>query len=179
MLVMAFAPFSLLSSDNNNAKNEKAAVRVDRYVEHAFRNIYPMASEVNWIKQKSYYVADFFIDQNEMMAWFDKLGIHYMSMTCMQYDGLPEEVKATFSSGEYTSWNLNEVNLVERQGKEILYSLAVALKEQKYNLCYTSDGSLKKVIANINNAHLSLLEIEKEADKSVDVYAYTINVVVE
>jgi hypothetical protein len=35
-----------------------------------------------------------------------------------------------------------------------------------------------KVIVNTANALLSLLDIEKEADKPVEVYAYTINMVV-
>ena len=73
---------------------------------------------------------------------------------------------------------MNEVSLVERKGKEPLYTVAVASDAQGYNLCYSADGFLMKIIVNTTNALLSLLEIEKEADKPVEVYAYTINMVV-
>jgi hypothetical protein len=153
-------------------------VKVDRYVDRVFRTMYPAASEVTWVKQKSYYVAEFQIEDIEVMAWYDQFGVYYMSMTNMPYDRLPEDIKETFTTGEYVLWDVNEVNLVERKGKEPLYTVAVASDEQKYNLCYSTNGSLMKVIVSTSNALLSLLDMEKEADKPIEVYAYTINMVV-
>jgi hypothetical protein len=174
--MMVFFPLGLLADDNN--KPDPASVKVDRFVDRAFRTMYPMASEVVWAKQKNYYVAEFQIEDIEVTAWYDQLGVHYMSMTNMPYEQLPEDIKATFSSGEYESWDVDEVSLVERKGKEPLYTVAVASDDQKYNLCYSANGFLMKVIVNTAHALLSLLEIEKEADKPVEVYAYTINMVV-
>jgi hypothetical protein len=173
---MVFSSLVLIANDNDKPKS--ASVKVDRFVDRAFRTMYPMASDVVWAKQKNYYVAEFHIEDIEVRAWYDQLGVHYMSMTNMPYAQLPEDIKATFSSGEYESWNVDEVSLIERKGKDPLYTVAVASDDQKYNLCYSSTGSLMKVIVNTANALLSLLEIEKEADKPVEVYAYTIDMVV-
>jgi hypothetical protein len=175
-LTMCFFTSGLFASDND--KPETASVKVDRFVDRAFRTMYPMAAEVVWAKQKNYYVAAFQIEDIEVTAWYDQLGVHYMSMTNIPYAQLPEDIKATFSSGEYVSWAVDEVSLVERKGKDPLYTVAVASDDQKYNLCYAPNGSLMKVIVNTANALLSLLEIEKEADKPAEVYAYTINMVV-
>ena len=176
ILLIVFFTLGLFASDND--KPEPASVKVDRYVDCAFRTMYPMASDVAWAKQKNYYVAAFQIEDIEVTAWYDQLGVHYMSMTNMPYEQLPEDIKATFSSGEYVSWDVDEVSLVERKGKEPLYTVAVASDDQKYNLCYSANGFLMKVIVNTAHALLSLLDIEKEADKPVEVYAYTINMVV-
>lgn len=174
--MMVFSTLGL--SANDNGKPSPASVKVDRFVDRAFRTMYPMASDVVWAKQKNYYVAEFQVEDVTIMAWYDQLGVHYMSMTNMPYERLPEDIKATFSSGEYVSWDVDEVSLVERKGKDPLYTVAVASEDQKYNLCYSTNGFLMKVIVNTANALLSLLEIEKEADKAVEVYAYTINMVV-
>jgi hypothetical protein len=174
--MVIFSTLELFANDND--KPETASVKVDRYVDRVFHTMYPAASDVIWIKQKNYYVAEFQIEDIEVMAWYDQFGVYYMSMTNMPYDRLPEDIKETFTAGEYVSWDVNEVNLVERKGKEPLYTVAVASDEQKYNLCYSANGSLMKVIVNTSNALLSLLDMEKEADKPVEVYAYTINMVV-
>jgi hypothetical protein len=174
--LMVFSSLGLFANDNDKPK--PASVKVDRFVDRAFRTMYPMASDVVWAKQKNYYVAEFHIEDIEVRAWYDQLGVHYMSMTNMPYAQLPEDIKVTFSSGEYESWDVDEVSLIERKGKDPLYTVAVASDDQKYNLCYSSTGSLMKVIVNTTNALLSLLEIEKEADKPVEVYAYTIDMVV-
>jgi hypothetical protein len=174
--MMVFSTAGLFANDND--KPEPTSVKVDRFVDRVFRTMYPMASDVIWAKQKNYYVAEFQVEDVEVTAWYDQLGVHYMSMTNMPYEQLPEDIKATFSSGGYESWNVNEVSLVERKGKEPLYTVAVASDDQKYNLCYSANGFLMKVIVNTANALLSLLEIEKEADKPAEVYAYTINMVV-
>jgi hypothetical protein len=174
--MMIFSTLGSFANDNN--KPEATPVKVDRFVDRVFRSMYPMASDVTWTRQKNYYVAEFQLEDIEVMAWYDQLGVYYMSMTDMPYDRLPEDIKETFAQGEYVSWDVNTVSLVERKGKEPLYTVAVASNNQKYNLCYSANGSLMKIIVSTANALLSLLDAEKEADKPVEVYAYTINMVV-
>jgi hypothetical protein len=174
--IMVFSTIALFAGDND--KLAAMSVKVDRYVDHAFHTKYPTASNVTWSKQKNYYVAKFHVEDIETMAWFDQLGVHYMSMTNMPYDQLPEDIKTTFTAGDYMSWDVDEVSFVERRGKDPLYTVAIASEDQKYNLCYSTTGSLMKVIVNTAYALLSLLDTEKEADKPAEVYAYTINMVV-
>ncbi|HWK56769.1 MAG TPA: PepSY-like domain-containing protein [Parapedobacter sp.] len=110
----------------------------------SFSEKYPQATQVEWEQKNSHYVAEFRLSQHEAEAWFDVSGKWKLTETDIPYQDLPAEVKASFESGEYQDWKVDDVDYIEREGQEPFFVLEVEKGDLEYDLYYLADGSLIK-----------------------------------
>lgn len=141
-LIACLGLFSACDKDNENSDTPNGTVT------KAFDNKYPHASQVKWEDKRGYSVADFWNDQLETTAWFDRNGQWYMTKT--EYDRLEqipsEEVRNAFTTGEYKDWRIEDIDYIERLDAENVYVIEVEQGEAEYDLHYAADGILLKAI---------------------------------
>lgn len=126
--------------------------RVSAAVVRAFELKFPQAVDVEWEKEGRYYVADFRAPVDglqgrvmcEMDAWYDVEANWKMTVTDVTYDMLPPVVQVGFTSGNYGSWRVEDVHIVEINGKDTLYILEVEQGNTERDLRYNAKGELVK-----------------------------------
>ncbi len=137
--------FQGCEDDDNNLHSGNEAV------ENAFTAKYADATHVDWGKKGDYWVVDFNKDAKNMEAWFGQNGEWYLTETDLSFDMLPEAVRTAFSAGEYQSWHIDDIDMVERKDMETIYVLEVENGEQEYDLYYSPDGTLIKAVADTDD----------------------------
>ena len=107
--------------------------RVSPAVLAAFEALYPGAEQVRWEVKGDYAVANFYwsgvraagVAANRA-AWFENGdGAWSMTETDIRFDQLPEAVKRAFAEGEYADWRVDEVDMLDRDGVEVVYVVEV------------------------------------------------------
>jgi len=148
MLMMGALAFSGCNDDDDS-------IQVSAEFQSAFQALYPDVTQVSWEREAGYYyVADFWNGEMnaEAEAWFDEMARWQMTITEINYNGLPEAVKEAHAAGEYSTWRVDDVDVVERPEMETVYVLDVESGNLEYDLYYTGDGTLvKTVVDNGNN----------------------------
>ena len=112
----------------------------------AFDEKYPSAKDVEWETRNDYLVVDFKQDKVEKEAWFDNSGTWYMTETDIPFVRLPDMVKTAFQQGEYSTWKVDDVDMIERRDVETVYVLEVEQGNSEVDLYYSSDGILVKTV---------------------------------
>ncbi len=140
VLVVSMFTFQGCNSDDdlNNPRNEA--------VEVAFKTMYTEVTHVEWEKKGNYWVADFWKDGKEMEAWFTMDGQWYQTETDITFAELPETVKASFTSGNYKDWRVDDVDKFEHRDTGTFYVLDVEKGNQDYDLYYSPDGTMIKAV---------------------------------
>lgn len=116
--------------------------------------MYPGATDIEWKVKGEYAVADFRYTSagEDKTAWFLNVdGSWGMTETDITYEQLPQAVRESFEAGEYASWRIDDIDLLERIGVEDIYVIEVEgiseTGETEAALYYSADGTLvKKVI---------------------------------
>lgn len=116
--------------------------------ETMFKAKYPEATATEWEKKGDYWVVDFRQNTKASEAWFGQTGEWYLTETDVLYDALPETVKTAFSTGEYQSWHIDDIDIIERLGMDSVYVLEVEQGKDEYDLYYSPDGTLLKAVAD-------------------------------
>ena len=147
LVLPAFALQSCSDDDDNNTNPGNISV------ENAFSTKYPDATGIDWERKGTYYVVDFWWNSKKAEAWFDGVGEWYMTETDITYDQLPEAVKTSFKQGEYAAWYVDDVDMLERNGMELVYVLEVKQGKQEYDLYYSADGTLIKAVPDTDNGN--------------------------
>lgn len=141
LMLVGVLSFAGCNDDNDH-------IQVSPEVDEAFYAMYPDASNVDWEREGNYFVADFW--RNDMNtdaeAWFDGAGRWQMTITEIAYEQLPQPVRTSFEGSEYAAWRVEDVDLVERSGREAVYVLDIEQGEQELDLYYTADGVLIKAV---------------------------------
>ena len=145
LLATLFLGFTLQScSDDDDSMGNTV-------VESAFAAKYPNATRVEWEVKGTYYVADFWLNNQEQEAWFSWDGDWYYTETDITFAQLPEAVKTAFNQSEYATWHIDDVDMLDRKGMDIIYVIEVEKGNQEYDLYYTADGVLVKAILDTDN----------------------------
>lgn len=119
----------------------------DQTVKEAFEAKYPTATRVSWEKKGIYRVAEFWLNNQEIHAWFDNHGEWYMSKTELKtLSALPEEVRKAFEKSDYADWKIDDVDQMERPGSETIYIIEVEQGKQEIDLYYSQEGILIKTV---------------------------------
>lgn len=111
-----------------------------------FEAKFPEANGVEWEMEKGYYVADFWYQQSEHVAWFAQDGAWRMTETDLGrvVSNLPEVVQTAFSNGQYAAWRVDDIDKYERPG-DTFYLIEVGTNgQQERDLYYAPDGRLLK-----------------------------------
>ena len=121
-------------------------------IQRAFSEKYPGVKADSWRKKDSYYIADFTISRasvRKASAWFASSSVWMMT----EYDednidNLPAAVVAAFRAGIYASWEVDDIDIVERAGMETVFVIEVEKGSEEYDLYYAADGTLIKVVSD-------------------------------
>ena len=129
------------------------AISVDSTVKASFGSMFPNATAVKWSKDDSYLLSTFEDDGKGKRAWFDRTGAWYLTETDILYTALPQEIKTAFEEGVYKDWYMDDIDVIERPGVDIVYVLEVknGLGEE-YDLHYSTTGVLLKEVKDIGNS---------------------------
>lgn len=140
-LLPILAIFNLWSCDDNDS------VTPNPEAVKALETKYPQASRVEWETQNSYLVAEFIYNRQSVKAWFDRQGKWYLSETNLDSpDQLPEKVQQAIAESDYASWNVDNIDQLERSEAETVYVIEVKNNHQEFDLYYSSDGILIKAV---------------------------------
>lgn len=100
------------------ACNDEDPIPISEAVLNSFNARFPEAHNVTWQSRGGYLVADFYLSEEgspeECMAWFTPVGEWQMTQREMLYASLPAAVRASFESGEYATWVVDDVVKIER-----------------------------------------------------------------
>lgn len=126
----------------------------------SFDEMYPGAKDIEWEIKGKYAVADFrYTSRGEdKTAWFlNEDGSWGMTETDITYDQLPQAVRTSFESGEYASWRIDDIDMLERAGVEDIYVIEVEGRsetgETEADLYYSADGTLVKEVIGAEDGY--------------------------
>lgn len=163
-LSMAFAAVTLLSCNDDSD-----SATVSPQVESAFSEKYPSATRVSWENEGMYQVADFVYNNVENSAWFDASGIWYMTESDIPFSALPQAVQDAFGKSEYGTWTVDDVDMLERKGVEVIYVIEAEQKNKDVDLLYNAEGILIKQIAD-NDNHNSGNYLPEAAPSAIELF---------
>ena len=141
MLVMGVSAWTLQSCDNDD---DDDWVTVPAELTRSLADKHPQATRVEWEAEGGYYVADFYEDGWEKSAWFTPDGTWQLTETELRFMDLPDAVQTAFRNGGYATWEIEDVDRVERPDREVVYVIEVEQFDQEVDLFYTADGILVK-----------------------------------
>jgi len=151
-----FISVGLCACDESTGDNEKISIDVLR----AFGEKFPQAKDVDWDTHGRYYVAEFkspagWVQSEEitgagatpevlyeMEAWFDTAANWRMTVIDATYTMLPNSVQHGFTTSTYGAWKVDDVDIVQRNGKEPVYILEVKQGKVERELYFNSNGVL-------------------------------------
>lgn len=160
----AFAFTSCDSDDNNDIDN---GYTPGNAVVQAFSMKYPDAQRTSWESKVGYEKAEFYIGSYETEAWFDLQGNWVMTETDLPYDALPQAVKASFEAGKYASWEIDDVDKIERSDAGTVYIIEVENRDTDMDLYYAENGALIKEVIDKDNDDEHIPSVTPDAIKSV------------
>jgi len=111
----------------------------------ALKKMYPQAREVAWNQQGNYYVATFTLNGFEKKVWMNANAQWVMTNTDLQTaDQLTPSVYNDFTLSQYSTWTVNDVNLMAFPKRAPLYIITVNQDNSvsTYQLFYALDGRL-------------------------------------
>lgn len=192
--MMIAAATTFIACEKNNSEGI-----INKEVEEALIDKYPSATQVDWASKDGYSVAAFRNGHNgdNCSAWFDHQGGWHMTKTDISYNQLPDAVRSAFEASEYATWEIDDIDKIERREAEVVYVIEVEGRvdgrEVEFDLYYSTDGVLIKAInddddddddyshmmppsnsGNIKSAVMALypnariIEIDKE-DRTIEV----------
>lgn len=149
--VVAMMFFTACEKDDNGVN------MTPKEVQDALVARYPDAVGVAWSTRGGYYVADFAIPGSpttaDNAAWFDIAGVWYMTEYDIPYAALPQSVQDAFRGSAYGTWEVEDVDMLEREGMETVYVVEVEGfgedgREQEIDLYFSPDGLLVKAVVD-------------------------------
>ena len=97
----------------------------EQQITSAFEARYPNASRVEWERERDYYVADFWLDNQEKEAWFTSDGQWLLTETDIPLADLPQAIQESFNASEYKDWRIEDVDKLERPDMDDIYVLDI------------------------------------------------------
>lgn len=137
---------SLFLTQGCDKNDDLATPGGNKEVENTFKTMYSDATRVEWEKKSEYWIADFWQNNKEMEAWFYPSGIWYRTETDIHFEELPEVVRTTFSTSEYQTWHVEDVDKFDHKDQGVFYVLDVEKGEREYDLYYSPDGTIIKAV---------------------------------
>ena len=78
----------------------------------------------------------------ENKAWFTPDGVWVMTEHDLPFRQLPQAVLEAFAASAYASWRVDDVDMIEKNGMDMIYVIEVESGEREYELTYLEDGTL-------------------------------------
>ena len=135
-----FAFFAACSDDDHNGGKNTPG----KQVIEAFQAKYATASNVEWKMDNGYARADFTFEGKSCEAWFSQSGKWLLTETDLSYNQLPSAVKTGFEAGAYSTWKVEDVEMLERLNMPLSYRIEVEQGQQERTLYYDEEGNLRR-----------------------------------
>lgn len=123
------------------------ASNVPQNVQAAFKKMYPSAYDTSWSTKSDYYVAEFSMNDLEKEVWFDNQADRLMTQTDLKSaDLLSSAVYNAFTFGQYSTWQVEDVTLVEFPDRSPISVIEVEQNNNvaaEYQLFYSQNGELQ------------------------------------
>ncbi len=154
-----FAAAVLISVACSNEENPRSKNQVSETAKEALIAKYPQAADVIWANKNQYVIATFSApitrasQRIQMDAWFDNGGAWYMTESDITFDMLPAAVKNAFAASTYAKWRVDDVDLIERNGTEVVYVIEAENNNQEVDLYYSPEGILIKELIDVDSDH--------------------------
>lgn len=137
ILLVVMLTISTLSIAGNPPQN----------VANALEKMYPKADNIAWSQQGDYFVAEFTMNELEKEVWFDTQANWIMTQTDLESaDLLSPAVYNSFAIGQYSTWQVDNVTLVEFPNRTPVSVIEVEQNNMpgEYQLFYSQDGVLQR-----------------------------------
>lgn len=160
LILLAAASLNAFASCDDDDRHESNPQRngVSEMVVKTFNEMYPDAQNIEWKVRNDYAIAEFYSpsgakgDDENTKAWFDnKLGDWAMTESDIALSDIPQAVLTVFSSTEYADWHIDDIDMVSRNGMELIYVLELEQGERDIDLYYSEDGVLVKSISGLED----------------------------
>ena len=161
-------------SDDDDPKTDNGSnvnPNVPETVLNAFKQMYGNVKDVKWEEVSNYHVARFnghisrSSDDYTSSAWYTKDGQHCQSDEDIAFSQLPEAVKNAFNAYKnefYPDWQLDECELVIREGMGMIYVIEIEKGEQEREISVSEFGDILKDVIDADDD-------ENEADDILPV----------
>ncbi len=143
-LALCATTLTLQSCDDDDDNR----INVPQELQNAFDALYRNVQRLEWETEGNYYVAEFWMDNLEKSAWFDRQYQWVMTETDLPYQQLPQAVRSAYEASQYASWRVDDTDMVERKQAETVYVIEAEQGNSEVNLHYTADGILVKEYAD-------------------------------
>lgn len=161
-LCMGLVGMLFMNSCDDNDDDDIRVSDVPQAVMTTFENMFANVSNVEWDKNRGYYVAEFWYSNAITEAWFDPKGDWCMTETDLgkSITILPEAVQTAFNASKYATWRVDDLDKYERP-TDTFYLIEVETNGQRNrNLYFAPDGRLVKN------------EVERDGDDVTPNFSY-------
>lgn len=149
-LILSFTNCTTTNESNEPADDSKLVSKVpNEQIQRSFENKYGDIQNVNWSTQgNDYYIADFILDSLPATAWFDQEGEWVLGKVGTSSKDVESLVAKTLQQTDYSDWNIDNANILERKGLGKVYLLDVIQNNEKSKLYFTRYGDFIKAISD-------------------------------
>jgi uncharacterized membrane protein YkoI len=100
-------------------------------LKHAFKNKFPSAKNIDWMKSKKFYEVIFFQDRAEKKARFDSAGNWIETKSLIFPENVPEKIRKR-ALDKFPDCQFNDVSKIENNRGEVYYKLIVTTDQVNY-----------------------------------------------
>lgn len=90
-------------------------------LQQTFENQYPNATQVEWEKERRHYVVDFFYENHECEAWYNRAGKWVLTIVDLNISELPTEIKSDFEQRYGLNTPMDDVARIDRNNTISIY----------------------------------------------------------
>ncbi len=106
----------------------------------ALHELYPGVKDIEWSQKGVYYVADCWVDGNELDVWFDANANWVMTEQELFEEQLPEAVNTAYLESNYADWVIDDIT------KSICSKYSEVLRREHCIILLMADFSRKRIL---------------------------------
>ena len=117
--------------------------KVDDVLVKALNNKYPSAARVEWERNGSYYVAEFYDNGADLKVWFKKGGEWCMTEWDMgrNLSEVPASIVDAIKAGKYASWEIDDIDRYEKPD-EVFYVFTIETPGLRDRVLFFSEAGI-------------------------------------
>ena len=141
-VVLVAALFTFAACDNGNDDY----LPPNQEIIDALNKLYPTVQNIEWSQKGAYYVADCWVDGNELDVWFDANANWVMTEDEIRIEQVPAAVYTAFQESSYGSWVIDDLTLITYPTQPAEFIFEVQNGDQEKALYFSEYGSLIREI---------------------------------
>lgn len=146
MVTLWMASLFVFAACHDDDDDDDKGYTPGKSIVEAFEAKYPNAVSVSWEKKGEYEKAEFHLNGQEVDAWFAPSGQWMMSETDILFSILPTEVKTGFSGSIYSSWKVDDADVLERLNMPTVYRLDIEKGTEEMVIYFNEKGELVREV---------------------------------